>query len=54
MELLNEVVRSTYVWLFNEHDYLRDFAQQINAVNDPPIIGDFDPAVVRDSTYFFC
>lgn len=54
MELLNDVVRCTYVWLFNEHDYLRDFAQQINAVNDPPIIGDFDPTTVRESTYFFC
>jgi DNA-directed RNA polymerase len=54
MGLLNRIVRETYVKLFAENDYLRDFAQQINAVNDPPIIGDLSPDIVRESTYFFC
>jgi DNA-directed RNA polymerase len=54
MGLLNGIVREMYVKLFAENDYLRDFAQQINAVNDPPIIGDLSPDIVRDSTYFFC
>jgi DNA-directed RNA polymerase len=51
---LSTVVRETYMHLFAEHDYLRDFAQQIGAESEPPIIGDLEPETVIDSTYFFC
>jgi DNA-directed RNA polymerase len=54
MSLLSVVVRETYMHLFAEHDYLRDFAQQIGAETEPPIIGDLEPESVIDSTYFFC
>ena len=40
--------------LFAEHDYLTEFAQQIGAETEPPIIGDLEPETVIDSTYFFC
>lgn len=54
MSVLSHVVRETYMHLFAEHDYLTDFARQIGAETDPPIIGDLQPEVVTDSTYFFC
>ena len=40
--------------LFSKHDYLKDFAAQIEAETEPPIIGDLQPETVIDSTYFFC
>ena len=54
MTLLSAVVRETYMHLFAEHDYLKDFAQQIEAETEPPIIGDLEPSSVIESTYFFC
>jgi DNA-directed RNA polymerase len=54
MSMLSSIVRETYMHLFAEHDYLRDFAQQIGAETDPPIIGDLEPESVIESTYFFC
>ena len=54
MSLLATIVRETYMHLFAEHDYLTEFAQQIGASTDPPIIDDLEPASVIDSTYFFC
>jgi DNA-directed RNA polymerase len=54
MTLLSTIVRETYMHLFAEHDYLLDFAQQIGAETDPPIIGDLEPESVIESTYFFC
>ena len=54
MPILSTVVRETYMHLFAEHDYLRDFASQIGAENEPPIIGDLEPEAVIESTYFFC
>ena len=54
MDILSTVVRETYMHLFAEHDYLRDFAEQIQAESEPPIIGDLDPERVIESTYFFC
>ena len=54
MGCLNSIVRETYMVLFAEHDYLRDFAQQIEAETEPPIIGDLEPSSVIESTYFFC
>jgi DNA-directed RNA polymerase len=55
MSILSTVVRETYMHLFAEHDYLRDFATQIGAeTDDLPIIGDLEPETVIDSTYFFC
>ena len=54
MSTLSTVVRETYMHLFAEHDYLNDFASQIGAEADPPIIGDLKPESVIESTYFFC
>ena len=54
MSTLSSVVREIYMHLFAEHDYLRDFAQQIGAETEPPIIGDLEPESVIESTYFFC
>jgi len=54
MSSLGAIVRETYMHLFAEHDYLRDFAHQIGAETEPPIIGDLEPESVIESTYFFC
>jgi DNA-directed RNA polymerase len=54
MSSLSSIVRETYMHLFAEHDYLTDFALQIGAETDPPIIGDLEPESVIESTYFFC
>ena len=54
MSTLSAIVRETYMHLFAEHDYLRDFAHQIGAETEPPIIGDLEPESVIESTYFFC
>jgi DNA-directed RNA polymerase len=54
MSALSAIVRETYMHLFAEHDYLLDFAAQIGAETDPPIIGDLEPETVINSTYFFC
>ena len=51
---LSRIVRQTYMHLFADHDYLTDFALQIGAKTEPPIIGDLKPETVIDSTYFFC
>jgi len=54
MDELSTIVRETYMHLFAENDYLTDFARQIGAESEPPIIGDLKPETVIDSTYFFC
>ena len=54
MSELSRIVREKYMYLFAEHDYLTDFANQIGAETEPPIIGDLKPESVIESTYFFC
>jgi DNA-directed RNA polymerase len=54
MTNLSTLVRDTYMHLFAEHDFLKDFAKAINAKTEPPIIGDLQPSSVIESTYFFC
>ena len=54
MSILSTIVRETYMELFTKQDYLTDFAKQIMAETEPPIIGDLEPSTVIDSTYFFC
>ena len=54
MTYLSTLVRDTYMHLFAEHDFLRDFARAIEAESEPPIIGDLQPSEVIESTYFFC
>ena len=53
MSALSSIVREVYMHLFAEHDYLQDFAAQIGAETEPPIIGDLKPESVIESTYFF-
>ena len=54
MTELSRIVREKYMYLFAEHDYLKDFANQIGAKTEPPIIDDLKPESVIESTYFFC
>ena len=54
MHVLSELVRETYMYLFAENDYLKDWAQQIGAQTEPPIVGTLEPESVIESTYFFC
>ena len=54
MSILSTLVRETYMHLFASYDYLTDFANQIGAKTEPPIIGDLEPSNVLKSTYFFC
>ena len=55
MSILSTLVRETYMELFAKQDYLTDFAQQINAESEPPIINTLHKEwSVIDSTYFFC
>ena len=54
MSSLNTIIRETYKHLFAENDFLTDFAKQIGAETEPPIIGDLKPENVMASTYFFC
>ena len=54
MTELSKIVREKYMHLFAEHDYLTDFANQIGAETEPPIIGDLKPESVIESTCFFC
>jgi DNA-directed RNA polymerase len=54
MGILSTLVREAYMYLFAEHDYLKDWANQIGAQSEPPIIGDLKPESVIESTYFFC
>ncbi len=54
MDELSTIIRETYMHLFAERDYLNDFASQIGAETEPPIIGDLQPETVINSTYFFC
>ena len=54
MSQLSTVIRETYKHLFADHSYLEDWAKQIGAESDPPIIGDLKPENVMASTYFFC
>ena len=53
MSILSSLVRETYMNLAKQ-DYLTDFANQIGAESEPPIIGDLAPESVIESTYFFC
>ena len=54
MSILSTHVRETYMSLFAERDFLTDFAQQIGAETEPPIIDTLRPESVIESTYFFC
>jgi hypothetical protein len=54
MDKLSDIVRQTYMWLFTNHDILKDWAEDIGSDSEPPIIGDLEPSSVIESTYFFC
>ena len=54
MSILSSLVRETYMYLFADNNYLADFAQQIGAETEPPIIDTLRPESVIESTYFFC
>ena len=54
MASLSSIVREVYMHLFAERSYLEEWANQIGAETEPPIIGDLEPESVIESTYFFC
>ena len=54
MQTLSVLVRETYMNIFADQDFLTDFAQQIGAETEPPIIDTLRPESVIESTYFFC
>ncbi len=54
MGQLSDLVRQTYMELFADRTYLKEWAEQIGAQTEPPIIGDLEPERVIESTYFFC
>jgi DNA-directed RNA polymerase len=54
MGQLSDLVRQTYMQIFAEREYLKEWAEQIGAQTEPPIIGDLEPERVIESTYFFC
>jgi len=54
MGCLSYLIRETYMYMFAEHDYLRDWAKQVGATTEPPIIDTLEPESVIESTYFFC
>ena len=54
MSTISERVRETYMHLFAEHEFLLDFAKQIKAETEPPMVGTLNPESVIESTYFFC
>ena len=53
MSELSRIVRQKYMHIAGQ-DYLKDFAAQIGAETEPPIIGGLKPESVIESTYFFC
>ncbi|GCE65722.1 DNA-directed RNA polymerase [cyanobiont of Ornithocercus magnificus] len=54
IEDLARTLRAAFSHIYSDGDPLARFAEQIGAQSKPPRLGDFDPAVVLDSEYFFC
>jgi DNA-directed RNA polymerase len=54
MSVLSTIVRETYFFMFSESNYLKEFASQIGAETDPPMVDTLEPSTVIESTYFFC
>ena len=54
MGCLSYLIRETYMHMFAEQDYLQDWASQVGAQTEPPIIDTLQPESVIESTYFFC
>jgi DNA-directed RNA polymerase len=54
MDTLSRIVRETYMEIFSDNDYLKEWAKQIGATTEPPMINTLQPELVIESTYFFC
>lgn len=54
MDTLSRIVRETYMDIFADNDYLKEWAKQIGAITEPPMINTLQPELVIESTYFFC
>ena len=54
MDQLSNIIREMYMYIFSEREYLKEWAEQIGAQTEPPMIGDLEPGRVLKSTYFFC
>ena len=54
MDTLSRIVRETYMDIFADNDYLKEWANQIGAITEPPMINTLQPELVIESTYFFC
>ena len=54
MHTLSAMIRETYMSIFADQDYLREWGRQIGAETDPPMIDTLEAESVIESTYFFC
>ena len=54
MTELSDLVRQTYFNIFTGESYFKQWADEIGAEEEPPMIGDLEPSHVINSTYFFC
>lgn len=54
VEKLQELIRSTFVQMYQEHEPLKALKEQYGIQAELPTKGDLDIARVKDSQYFFC
>ena len=54
MHTLSSMIRETYMSIFADQDYLREWGRQIGAETEPPMIDTLEAESVIESTYFFC
>ena len=50
MDTLSRIVRETYMEIFSDNDYLKEWAKQIGATTEPPMINTLEPELVIEST----
>jgi DNA-directed RNA polymerase len=53
MDELSVVVREQFAEMFSGPNLLEEWGRQIGAETPPPVIGNLDPNLVKQSTYFF-
>ncbi|WYW04337.1 RNA polymerase [Pseudomonas phage vB_PpuP-Kurepalu-1] len=51
---LHELIRSTFIQMYEEHDPLAEFAEYHGLPETPPAKGQLDIKAVQQSTFFFC
>ena len=54
MDQLSHLVREKYMEIFANNNYLQQWADEIGAIEPPPMVNTLRPELVIESTYFFC